>query len=267
MFQAVDLDDYLQIKVESTSLSNPGSSIEQSENLEEHGLTNDDLTVDECIRTTSTEIDADGNTLGANNRLIKFSGLIDIILHPIYQVPCPYVRLHDGNGQPVSEKVILTLTNSQSNKRVNVDESHSSSSGASATVPPPSNFDDGTRHLEIEVDHSKFKFTYEEHPYLQTPCLCLHVCGVGERMGLMDPTAAQVLASKGVTNFVEMKNDCDTNSHRKEGVKGVNSQDSTRNADLYFLNWFMLIAHTIGFQVTASFYQNASDSLCKQTDH
>lgn len=264
MFQAVD--DYIQIKVESVSLPDSGSSVELFENLEEDGLTNDEQTVDEYIPATSCKIDRDEKTLGASSRPTKFGGFIDIILHPIYQVPCPYVRLFDGNGQPASDDAIQMLIYSQRNTRQScnrvLDNRHSSSSTASDNIPYP--FDDGARHLEVDSDDSKF--TYEEHPYLRTTCLCLHVCGVGDRLGLIDSTVTQAAATMDPRNFDVMDNDSDSNCHRNEGVNGVNSEGKASNADIYFLNWFMLVAHKIGFQVTASFYQDASSSLCHQTD-
>jgi Autophagocytosis associated protein, active-site domain len=262
VFQADDFDNYLQIKVEGISLAGTSSLIELSENLEEHSLTNDEQTVDEYIPTTNSKTNTDGNPSVENPTPIKFRGLIDIILHPIYRVPCPYVRLFDANGQPTSEDAIQMLTSSQRNtshSRGSLDKPHNSSSSASDKVPSPNPFEDGISHLEVNAGDCKF--TYEEHPYLHTPCLCLHVCGVGDRLGLIDSMATQAPLTMGPKFLDGITSESGSNHHGMEEVDGSGSKGEVSNADLYFLNWFMLVARKIGFQVTASFYQNASDSL------
>jgi Autophagocytosis associated protein, active-site domain len=256
VFQAEVFDDYLEIKVEGISLSGTCSLIELSENLEEHSLTNDEQTVDEYIPTKNFKTNIDGNPSVENPKQVKFGGLIDIILHPIYQVPCPYVRLFDANGQPASDDAIQMLTSSERNTSHlcgSLEKPHSSSSIASDKVPSPIS--------QFGVDADDSKFTYEEHPYLQTPCLCLHVCGVGDRLGLIDSIVNQAPLPMGPKHSDGKKSETDSNCHGMEAGDSVGSNGRMSNADLYFLNWFMLVAHKIGFQVTASFYQNASDLL------
>ena len=222
-------------------------------------MTNDEQTVDEYAPATNHTNETESNATGSALKSYKFVGVIDIILHPIYQVPCPYMRLFDIYGQPVTESMIQVLTSSweSSMQSRSTEPNNHPSSSLYGSDNVPVHCDDDISHVAI----GDTNFIYEEHPYSQSPCLCLHVCGVGERLGLIESIVTGLPATLDSRKFEKRNSDVNSKYQNKE-VDSVNRKEIGSSApDLYFLNWMMLVAPKIGFQVTSSFYKNASASL------
>lgn len=105
----------------------------------------------EHITTTVSECGelADESTLGPEfHAANKVSIRIDILLHPAYQIPCPYINAWDSAGSilGISDLVNILTT------------SHS--------IPT--------------------EFIMDEHPEFGNPCFTLHPCGIVECMRMLE---------------------------------------------------------------------------------
>ena len=143
---------------------------------------------------------------------------MDILLHPTFRVPCPYLTLWDENGK--------MLPWSQVQEAMVTDYVGDSGNDGSPTV-------NATKDPE-------FMFVQEEHPFLGSPGLCLHVCGLSERMELL-----------GVTSS--------TSADRDKGYKDKDDQMRVKEeaAGMYLLRWFAVVGPTIGMPISPTFYRQA----------
>jgi len=98
----------------------------------DEGVYDKDLSLDEC-------------TVDRGNNSAPITGQMDICLHPVYQVPCPYI-------------VITDVTH-----------------GHLISMSDMNNFFDRTN------SEKSYKFIQEEHPVTGTPTYTLQLCGVVER--------------------------------------------------------------------------------------
>jgi hypothetical protein len=227
-------DLYLHIKIEKNvplSLSRNYSNTLENETvlggLEEGGLSLDlqsisatDSQTFENIITDSLEIRSDVINCAfdinlKSSQLCRYNGCIDIILHPIYQVPSPYIHLFDSNGQPASTSLIQSLvddyirkknTTLMMGKKHNNKRNGINNSGGDCEFIDEDNCDiDGGGGVGLEgnineghknsCDNSytsstksskDIMYIQEEHPYLLIPCTCLHVCGLGDIFTSLD---------------------------------------------------------------------------------
>ena len=91
-----------------------------------------DLSLDEC-------------TIDCGNNLAPLIGQMDICLHPIYQVPCPYIIITDiTHGNLIS-------------------------------------MNDMNNFFDRNNNEKSYKFIQEEHPITGTPTFTLQLCGIFER--------------------------------------------------------------------------------------
>lgn len=94
---------------------------------------------------------------------IILHGQIDILLHPAFQVPCPYIRMWDSSGSYLTaEKIQLFLDNYSMNRKVVNQEDHS-------------------LDIAYSRDHRVHIFgrLYDtEHPNEGHMCSSIHVCDI-----------------------------------------------------------------------------------------
>lgn len=176
-------------------------------------------------------------------------GLIDIILHPTYQVPCPYIRLFDSSGQPIAGSVYQALMKKKKMQEsgpcteIKIDKNETFD---------PDHCDEDFGDLEILDVHflESFEVIYEEHPYKQTPCLCVHVCGLLPRIKLLESSGHPV-GPTSTARCSSTDDNCNDNLRPQ-----VTSTTSRNNLDKYFLHWLVLMGPTIGLDITIDLYND-----------
>jgi len=97
------------------------------------------------------------NDYNTNSNKIKIHGELDIILHPIYNIPSPYIRIWDTSGRLLNLNEIQSLLFSKNKNK---------------------------HQIEILID---------EHPVIGTPCYTFHICGINECIQLMDTNNNKLL--------------------------------------------------------------------------
>jgi len=108
-----------------------------------------------CCNYSEIDIDGGGDVAFDSESILhlptpglsSLSGRLDILMHPTYSVPCPYISLWESSGQPLSIEEIEMLFGL-------ADQSKSNGSELIA----------------------------EENPLTNRPSFALHVCGIGERL-------------------------------------------------------------------------------------
>lgn len=225
-FQLYSNERYLQMRVQSRSFDTVRNSTAEMNELEELDLNTD-------IQTILS--DSEANDRGSQPAF--FHGQIDIILHPIYLVPCPYIQLHGRNGQSMSVTELRDLIITQRSPAVAHPYLGRSFSGSKGMV------DEEVEEVEV---------TIEEHPYNQAICLCPHLCGLGQRLALLSKSDSPPLgchAGNGVSKETDRQpipiaSDSEVDSN----------VDYLESPDFYLLNWFILVGPTIGIRHSPSFY-------------
>lgn len=179
-------------------------------------------------------------------------GRIDIILHPLYQVPCPYIQLFDSNGQPVTADRIQLLIRTfrlemyADHNRAEIDDTDKNTSYLHDCTKSETIGKAYEKEAKCRKEKNFLEYLYEEHPYTLTPCLCLHVCGLGASLALIDTTDA-------ISN---------NNQNRSSNLRRVRDGNiSNPTTDLYLLSWFTLVGPAIGIKMDLSSYQAASEFL------
>jgi hypothetical protein len=114
-------------------------------------------------------------------RRCTYRAQIDVVLHPMYRVPCPYLRVFTAStGQPVPVDQALTLLTGPDGAFSGAETSAGTAVEAAAEGSPVGTAAAAAGGAEYGV---------EEHPFLHTPCLCVHVCGVGECLAALAAAA------------------------------------------------------------------------------
>jgi Autophagocytosis associated protein, active-site domain len=222
----------MSVKIQSF---NNSPSLDVDEEFEEP-----DLSFDEQTHSTTSP---------PCKELLQMSvhGLIDIILHPTYQVPCPYIRLFDNSGQPITDSVYQSLirkknVNGECNKKVE-----------RSKIEPLAS-DDCYEDFDVVEDlddqpSEYYEVIYEEHPYLQIPCLCVHVCGLLPRIELLE-SSGQSMKSAFAAQGCQTEDNLITDSLCTSATIRSNSIDN------YFLHWLVLMGPTIGLEITTDLYKD-----------
>ncbi len=103
------------------------------------------------------------------------SGEIHFLWHPVFQVPCPYLRLWDAGGKILDLEETLIVVAAMCS---DADSTHSSKypgySLSRNTVPAESVMD--ARHYDFG------HLVPERHPHLDTPFYSIHVCTLQARL-------------------------------------------------------------------------------------
>ena len=188
---------------------------------------------DHAQNTISDQISRDSIFTSSD---ILYRGHIDIILHPLYLVPCPYIQLFDSKGQPLTADHIQLLIRSF---RLEMCTGHNDC----AKCETIGNTCD--KEAKCSEDEKFLEYLYEEHPYTLTPCLCLHVCGLGASLALIDSTNT-------ISNNYE---------NRSSNLRATDGNATYPTVDLYLLSWFTLVGPAIGINVDMAFYQAAVELL------
>ena len=225
----------MSVKIQSV---NNGSSWDVDEEFEES-----DLSFDEQTHPAATPL-CKGISRGGVH------GLIDIILHPTYQVPCPYIRLFDNTGQPITERIYQALI------RKKIVQGNGQCSKVERDKIEPLISDDAYEDFDdvenIDDQPSvNYEVIYEEHPYLQIPCLCVHICGLLPRIELLE-SSGQPMKSISSAQGCQTEDNLSTDSLpcTTTTTTGSNSIDS------YFLHWLVLMGPTIGLEITTDLYKD-----------
>ena len=177
----------------------------------------------------------------------RYRAFIDVLLHPMYEVPCPFIRMYDCRGQ-----LLPTITTQSLVSRV----FHSPTIG-------------GTDAKKDTKEENHIQFTFEEHPYLTIPCLCLHVCGVRECMAMLDLSRPQerkfapsaVRDMTGITdNNHSSSSSSSSSSDSSSNTDGDNSNntDDSASSDMYLLRWFSLVGPAIGLHISPQLFAKLS---------
>ena len=141
---------------------------------------------------------------------------IDVVLHSMYRVPCPYVRVFTATGQSVpAERSLVLLTQLAGAYGVLQSSADGVRVWGGAVAGAAGAAGGGT------------EYGVEEHPLLQTPCLCVHVCGVGECM------AALTVAGGG-----------------GGGAGDGDEEEEGEGGGPYMARWLALVGPALGLRMT-----------------
>ena len=266
--------------------------------LEESELSTDTQTVhgylgdSNQISTTNNAVDGketrnddtiSTDLIGSSSHQILYRGTIDIILHPIYRVPCPYVQLFDASGQPLSSEFIESLIKHHKARRSLIHHDKNTGDIDRNGSHPAQNETNGTHDgnigeknmnqyptiessvpidlcggddfllgMELNDGEGSAEFIFEEHPYLSVPCLCLHVCGLGASLAMIKSSGSPNNTADSIYNSGDM---CPDTESCKE------MSDKSQEPDLYFLSWFTLVGPALGIDIDLTFYKNVADRL------
>ena len=229
-------DKYLQMSVKIQSCNN-SSSWDLDEEFEEPDLSVDEQTCPAvyplCKRDPQSSI----------------YGLIDIILHPTYQVPCPYIRLFDSSGQPITEstyQVLMERGKVQGSSQI----TEKKKDGDELFVPDCCDEDFGDEENRDCQSSANYEVIYEEHPYKQIPCLCVHVCGLLPRMELLESIEHPMKSASIAKGY-------NTSGDRSTDLPPCStSMSGPDNHDKYFLHWLVLMGPTIGLHISTDLYND-----------
>lgn len=215
----------------------------RSSNVEKNPIGElDDMEEAELIVDGQTVLN-NSESVSMDNKCDYFHGQIDIILHPIYLAPCPYIQIYNQNGRPISAGTLRNLINVHKSSRT-------ASSIAGSAFPDLV----GMIDEEIEV-------MVEEHPFSQSICLCPHICGLGERLALLrkyNPPAQGCIGKTATLGLdrcaIPVASDRDIEN------SSLNSHEKSCK-DFYLLNWFILVGPAIGIRNSPSFYCKVEDAI------
>lgn len=160
------------------------------------------------------------------------SGVIDILLHPVYAVPSPYIRLWDHHGN------LLQLSEVQDiiarGQRV----------GTAVAQQSSSSHDNRVASMKTLV--------MDMHPMLDITCYTLHICKLRDIMELMlsggdgvvkEATAANSTVGVEVRDIIYEDDDF--------------FQYNRQSKMMYCLNWLSLVGPSIGFMMRPVQYEAA----------
>ena len=181
---------------------------------------------------------------------MNVQGLIDIILHPTYQVPCPYIRLFDSSGQPITDSIYQSLIR-QKNVQGNGKCNNKVERGKIEPLVSDDCYEDFDDVEDLDDQPSVYyEVIYEEHPYLQIPCLCVHVCGLLPRIELLESSGQSVKSTFSAQ-------DCQTKDNLyTASLPCTTATNKSNSIDSYFLHWLVLMGPTIGLEITTDLYKD-----------
>ena len=111
----------------------------------------------ECIQYFDDKLCVDDSTYHDidNNYKTKIHGYMDIITHPTYNIPCPFIRLWYSSG------CLLNLSD--------------------------------VKGFLFNGNHEIDNYQQEEHPFHGTPCFTFHICGIEENLKVCDTSNIKLL--------------------------------------------------------------------------
>jgi Autophagocytosis associated protein, active-site domain len=225
----------MSVKIESL---NDGPSLDVDEEFEEP-----DLTFDEQTHPAASPPCKELSQM-------RVHGLIDIILHPTYQVPCPYIRLFENSGQPITDSIYQSLIRKK-NVRGNGERNYKFERGKIELLASDDCCEDFDDVEDLDDQPSVYyEVIYEEHPYLQIPCLCVHVCGLLPRIELLESNGQSMKSTFSAQG-------CQTNNNLNTDSLPCTAATTTSNSiDSYFLHWLVLMGPTIGLEIATDLYKD-----------
>ena len=197
---------------------------------EGNSLFDETLRLDDCCVVGPQHCEGAGR-----NRISKSaSGVIDILMHPVYAVPSPYIRLWDQHGNLLQLRELQDVI------------IHGQSLGTITEVQPLSSDDNRVASLKSLV--------MDMHPMLDVTCYTLHICKLRDIMELM-------LSGGGVVKEAAANS---TGGEVRDIHEAVFFQ-TDRQLKVYCLNWLSLVGPSIGFTMRPEQYEAAlrfDDPLC-----
>lgn len=144
---------------------------------------------DDDYNQLGVAFDPESKLLLEHSNACFLSGQLDILLHPTYSLPCPYIRLWEANGRLLSCEEIASI---------------------------------------LGLSDKGDEIIAEEHPLKKTPHFVLHICGIGERLQVMD-----------------------------EIDKGQRAEELSLSSSLsYFIKWLALVGPKIGIPLPPNLFQH-----------
>jgi hypothetical protein len=159
------------------------------------------------------------------------SGELHVLLHPTFQVPCPYLRLWDQAGNTLSLEDTQFVVDGLTRSRDGIVSSAEKLSGDGLQSDDGNDISGGGSSSSTisdkatDVDSRRYAFgslMSESHPYLDTPCCTVYVCTLPVRMTAL--MCGQPL-------------------------------------ELYMINWWALIGPSVGIVLDKEFYCKFVDCI------
>lgn len=213
-------------------------AIEEDMGEEGSSLFDETLRLDDCCVVGPQHCEG----AGRHRITISASGVIDILMHPVYAVPSPYIRLWDQYGNLLQLREVQDVTiHGQRIGTITVAQSSSSDDNRVASL----------KSLVMDM-----------HPMLDVTCYTLHICKLRDIMELM-------LSGGGVVKEAAANSTVGGELRDRDIHEAVfffeTSTRRNRQLKLYCLNWLSLVGPAIGFTMRPGQYEAAlrfDDPLC-----
>lgn len=204
--------------------------------------TNSMIKNNEIINYSNSLLDYDEYTIIGNPTYLNdqqyniLNGTIDIMVHPTYNIPCPYLRIWYQHTGKLLDHVEINQLMKFFNYRNSTDNNINNLSIYNNI------------YYNNITDHRIYSFGQlenEMHPILDTPCYSIHVCML------------QDLMKESILTY---------QYHHYDRTKLNSLSDSTITCNayhsFYLLNWISLVGNFIGFHITTEDYTSLSKLLC-----
>lgn len=223
------------------------------EDTEKGGVEEDSFFFDETLRLDDCCVVGPQHCVGAGRHrhriTLSASGVIDILMHPVYAVPSPYIRLWDQQGNLLQLREVQDVI------------IHGQRIGTSVVQQQSLSSDDN------RVASMK-SLVMDMHPMLDVTCYTLHICKLRDIMesmlsggdGVVEEEAAAATAANSTVG-------CEVRGGNDDDLEAVFFQHNRRLKQLYCLNWLSLVGPSIGFTMRPGQYEAAAalrfdDPLC-----
>lgn len=199
----------------------------------------------------------------ASSRPVVLRGWIHVLLHPVYQVPCPYIQLRLCLS---GERDICTDANTVKLQREEEDERGAVLSVAALDMllrrasSARTDIGAGTQSQPQAEPEDVLVLIEEEHPFLGVPAACLHICGLSDRLAILQGQVAQ-------WDHQQPQSQAETQDEQGGTVVSDGGDGSSLSPRrLYLLQWFSLVAPLLGLPpLPAALFQRATTRLLHPT--
>lgn len=158
--------------------------------------------------------------------IIYVNGVVDIIMHPVYNIPSPFMRFFDDSGAVFDHRQTESICSSHRSSRC---------SGPSELL--------GGDHRYHEFG----RVILDNHPFFGTPFYSLHVCN-----------ASQLLSASASLNH---DRDIDIDIENRAVVTTVAERPMSHSDLMVALNWLSLFGPHIGLPFSPSIYSQILSNM------
>jgi hypothetical protein len=208
----------------------------------------------------------DAAEINTDEQQNRWHGKIDVILHPIYRVPHPYLQVFDSQGEAIDVGQVQQAID-EFNK---VDEFCTSNSRSKPT--------DISLNLKTKGINGG-RLSYEEHPYICAPCISLHLCELPSLLHIITKDlnearrmSTEALAEPEILISVDFDSTPSADVLTEDNETGspfVNTHEQIEHChqvrqnytDLYLLHWFVVVGPSIGLQISPSMFEHIRHHL------